>query len=625
MPPRRKPLESLFVSGRPQTSNYRVLTPRTPHSKLGRAEEAFTEVELDELRNEENHEYTSYREEQNQPLLVSSDGSSFAPTGYRSYGDDERKGKVPSFLWTILDAFGDAFRKVPFVIGCILALILLGLIVLSYQKPGALERVIGTHVSTDEHQTMPSPKPSYVDTVPKPENLISYENYTKFPLTGSQYRDECNKLVHGFMHHKTYWSIPPNGIKDVVHHDDVTDYHLPEGERTRVCTKTITYQLDGSVGLLADLALMAQVAGLARERNRTLFVDDTYWNRGKWLDHFQDVRGRQPGPEPGCLSPPPQELVACPRLARHWVVNAKTAKFHFGHQYQEMYENPYGHEVDRKKPIFDRALQSLTETIRPNAHTAQLIRAARKEIATILNLPPHPSEPTNGDIHPQQAEVDLTKHHFDPYIAVHIRRGDRKAANYPYRNEHIPLDNYVKATHETWSRLFASPHSSSSSPASSDPLHFPSPPITYVASDSPTEIKQFISAFPSSTAVFSLESSTDPTLRGLASKKEYDQHEFDKEEEEERKRLTTGMIVDFAMMSGLWSWEGDVVPGTTVCTLSSNACKLAAVGLGFDRAFGFGDGTDHKMGEINNEKKRWVEIDNRGLVTPEWTAFEIFS
>lgn len=91
------------------------------------------------------------------------------------------------------------------------------------------------------------------------------------------------------------------GPLDVLHHDEAPDYQLPEGE-TAVCSATITYMLDGSVGLLADLALMAQVAALAREvyieslfefvvasltnvlqRNRTFLVDDTYWNRGKWV------------------------------------------------------------------------------------------------------------------------------------------------------------------------------------------------------------------------------------------------------------------------------------------------------------------------------------------------------
>ena len=38
----------------------------------------------------------------------------------------------------------------------------------------------------------------------------------------------------------------------------------------------------------------------------------------------------------------------------------------------------------RQKPIFDHSLQSFKETIRPNAHSAQLIRAARAELAAVL-------------------------------------------------------------------------------------------------------------------------------------------------------------------------------------------------------------------------------------------------
>ena len=85
-------------------------------------------------------------------------------------------------------------------------------------------------------------------------------------LTGSQYLHECEAMMQGFMHHKGgYWHVPVGGSMDVKHHDDVTDYHLPEGLRSKVCEKTVTYQLDGHVGLLADLALMAQAAAHARE------------------------------------------------------------------------------------------------------------------------------------------------------------------------------------------------------------------------------------------------------------------------------------------------------------------------------------------------------------------------
>lgn len=56
----------------------------------------------------------------------------------------------------------------------------------------------------------------------------------------------------------------------------------------------------------------------------------------------------------------------------------------------------------------------------------------------------------------------------------------------------------------------------------------------------------------------------------------------------------------------------------------SNACKLSALGLGFDRAFGFDDGADYSTGSINEERKRWVEIDNQDQVVPIWTGFELY-
>jgi hypothetical protein len=73
-----------------------------------------------------------------------------------------------------------------------------------------------------------------------------------------------------FMQPMKFWS----GEKDVVHHDhiDPGKYPAPEGLPTQICSKTITYMLDGHVGLLADLVLMAQAAGLAREVNRVEYA-----------------------------------------------------------------------------------------------------------------------------------------------------------------------------------------------------------------------------------------------------------------------------------------------------------------------------------------------------------------
>ena len=35
----------------------------------------------------------------------------------------------------------------------------------------------------------------------------------------------------------------------------------------------------------------------------------------------------------------PAELVACPRNARHWLINSRTAKFHFGQTFLEEYQD----------------------------------------------------------------------------------------------------------------------------------------------------------------------------------------------------------------------------------------------------------------------------------------------
>jgi hypothetical protein len=93
--------------------------------------------------------------------------------------------------------------------------------------------------------------------------------------------------------------------------------------------------------------------------------------------------------------------------------------------------------------------------------------------------------------------------------------------------------------------------------------------MLYIATDSLSAQREFINALPSSTWVFSLSHTDNPNLRALASKKEagYVQSEFNNLRLDERVDQTRGMIVDFAMISGLWALENDIVPGATVCTI----------------------------------------------------------
>ncbi|TFY50680.1 hypothetical protein EVJ58_g10937, partial [Rhodofomes roseus] len=88
----------------------------------------------------------------------------------------------------------------------------------------------------------------------------------------------------------------------------------------------------------------------------------------------------------------------------------------------------------------------------------------------------------------------------------------------------------------------------------------------------------------------------------------------------ERVRLTRGLIVDLALMSGLWPEDGYVVPGATVCAAGLNACELAVIGLGWERAFGFDDAKEHPTGEVDHARMRWVPL---GPQTTRWKGFEL--
>lgn len=258
---------NVSVLGRQDNAEHNIV-PRTPHSRSGRAEEGFTE---NDLHDDDAANFATYRQQQTEPLLASSASTSFPVSGYRSRGDDQ--GGARTSPWRKHLTGKKLLSHTPLLLGTVVAGALLSLIIVSLNRPDILDNAIGysEHTATIAAQAdiahgAKLPEPTYVDTYPSHGHRISYQNYTNFPLTGQEYRNECSKLMAGkFMHHSGYWAPPSGGIMDVPHHDDVTDYHLFEGERTTVCTKTITYQLDGHVGLVADLALMAQAAALARE------------------------------------------------------------------------------------------------------------------------------------------------------------------------------------------------------------------------------------------------------------------------------------------------------------------------------------------------------------------------
>ena len=85
------------------------------------------------------------------------------------------------------------------------------------------------------------------------------------------------------------------------------------------------------------------------------------------------------------------------------------------------------------------------------------------------------------------------------YLAIHVRRGDRKPASFTFLDNKIPLSKGVK---DTWARLHTGPESKTD-------------PVVYFASDSPVAEQQFSKLYGG--PIFSLFTTTQPRLRALAS------------------------------------------------------------------------------------------------------------
>lgn len=253
--------------------------------------------------------------------------------------------------------------------------------------------------------------------------------------------------------------------------------------------------------------------------------------------------------------------------------------FHFGHGFENHYHIPYvsaafvpsyycstanryGHGLNRLQDVYARGADSFAKTIVPSEQNLRLIRLSREELAS--QLLPTASGPTT------QPRTEFSSPNPSPYIGVHVRRGDRLGDTWWYHNENLPIYLHIKAVRSAWPRLYPDtpiPNSDSDTDvqvASS----FPAPPFTYLASDSPDALQDFASAFSPETGIFSLQSSKHEELRALVPKRAYVQKEFVEELPEERIRLTRGMVVDLAMVSGFWAQDGEVIPSATVCGIS---------------------------------------------------------
>lgn len=165
-----------------------------------------------------------------------------------------------------------------------------------------------------------------------------------------------------------------------------------------------------------------------------------------------------------------------------------------------------------------------------------LIRLARQEFLSFLNIVNQRAGGTGSTV----------------YVSAHIRRGDRKSLSYSFPNQRIPIQDYSEAVSSTWKRLH--PDSKSN-------------PVVYLATDSPQAYYEFSTLYQGE--LFSLLDTADPRLRSLVSPGEYFQKTFNELDVHERITATRGMIVDLALVSGLWP-DGDteeMLPRAVICAL----------------------------------------------------------
>ena len=155
----------------------------------------------------------------------------------------------------------------------------------------------------------------------------------------------------------------------------------------------------------------------------------------------------------------------------------------------------YKSDISRFKPIYDQASDSFDFTILPAPKVREHLDSLRA---------------TWGG---------------DPYIGVHIRRGDRFAANQKWRRDYVPVAEYSAAVSKAWQKLRSTEESLSESPN------------VYVASDSRAAYEDFKAFSTAPDAVKGLFDAKTTTLRYMAQVSGYIQPLWEKKSRIEERQV----------------------------------------------------------------------------------------
>ena len=127
----------------------------------------------------------------------------------------------------------------------------------------------------------------------------------------------------------------------------------------------------------------------------------------------------KPAPAPACAPAPPSHRVPCPHSAAHVTVSAATFPQTFGSAFGDEFEDPKKDGVMRQAAIY------------------ALARAGYEALFQLVD---------QDDLkYMQQRKLDMqaTREQGGITIGLHVRRGDRHPWEFQYKEDYIPLDNYM--------------------------------------------------------------------------------------------------------------------------------------------------------------------------------------
>lgn len=196
-----------------------------------------------------------------------------------------------------------------------------------------------------------------------------------------------------------------------------------------VCKSSLTFVLESDdAGLGKTLMALWMAYGLAKREGRAFFIEDARWAYGTFTSMFEKP------PTPSCRPPPRHEMLPCPRQARHLVVSATNARDLFGGAIDadDIYaEGPAAHLQHRpgQRELYALACEGYEALFKLTAQDREYVfnRAHEHKIKTYA---------VDGEAHNGRI------------VGVHVRHGDRHPLEFQYADSYIPLTEYVDAASE---------------------------------------------------------------------------------------------------------------------------------------------------------------------------------